>query len=222
MFELPAVVSIRVVFAIFLVALVLCHMLFLFVFPLQKRGWKLVDYAWLSVTAVGLIGAVAQGRQLIATNYMRGIEQARVDWYDPLYGFVLPANREQVACMQFVPSDLMPPEQLKAIQAQQDQYCAWYKQIEQRLTDFGMNVGVVERDKFPAFPAALSPSFAQERRDFESSLSMHNDFMSKRAALEAARERSEDEEMVAVLSPILLAVALALRITKVTGELRLG
>ena len=53
------------------------------------------------------------------------------------------------------------------------------------------------------------------------SVDVYNLVVREHAGLLESQEKSEFERTLAMLSPLLLAVALALRITKVTGEIRL-
>lgn len=49
----------------------------------------------------------------------------------------------------------------------------------------------------------------------------HNTIARKQNELKGAQHRSGFEELLAIFAPVLAVIALALRITKVTGELRL-
>ena len=68
LFRLPPLPNIWVVLLVLVAALVIFHVLFLKLFRLPEVWWKKVDYIWLSMTVLGLIGATSQARQVVATD----------------------------------------------------------------------------------------------------------------------------------------------------------
>ena len=63
----PAGTRLVDVLAIGLVCLAVFHVMFVWwPFRLAKRGWRIVDYVYLMVGGVGLIGNVVQARQAVA------------------------------------------------------------------------------------------------------------------------------------------------------------
>jgi hypothetical protein len=76
----------------------------------------------------------------------------------------------------------------------------------------------------PASAFAGLPQFAKPPSlisDMQSAITTHHDWVAARKAMLATTEKSIRENILSVISPILLALALALRITKVTGEILL-
>jgi hypothetical protein len=199
---------------------VVFYLLLIRVWPLSKDGWRIVDYVWLSAGAVGLIGATSQGRQLVAENVLRTYTQIEKSAYDPLFGYLENPNRDDYLCRKIQPATFRSAEEADRLQEESDRFCAWYREIERILAGIDRE-SVVPRNTFPPSPVVTDRLFQNELEDFERWLNQHNNLRVARLSLEAAAKRSDAEQMLTVFSPLLLALALALRITKVTGERRL-
>lgn len=63
----PLITNIWFVLLVFLLALVIFHVLFL---NRTEIWWNKVDYVWLGITALGLIGAASQARQVVAADLL--------------------------------------------------------------------------------------------------------------------------------------------------------
>jgi hypothetical protein len=60
-FTFPAFTNVWVVLSIFTAEVVLFHLLLVFWLKIGKRGWKIVDYIWLSLAVVGNIRSRRSG-----------------------------------------------------------------------------------------------------------------------------------------------------------------
>lgn len=68
-FSYPIIARPGTMLALFAGFLALLHVLLVVLWPLRLRTWKKVDYVWLGVAALGIIGAAAETRRLIAATY---------------------------------------------------------------------------------------------------------------------------------------------------------
>ena len=61
-FTFPAFTNVWVVSSIFVAKLIFLHAVLVFWLKLGKCAWKIVDYIWLSLAALGIFGAAGQAR----------------------------------------------------------------------------------------------------------------------------------------------------------------
>ena len=69
-FSLPFTASTWTILLIFVVLLIVFDLILVRWLKLGNFAWKIVDYIWLGVGALGLIGAASQSRQITATNFL--------------------------------------------------------------------------------------------------------------------------------------------------------
>ena len=205
------------VFVAFVVFLLLFH-----VFMVKFRNhddifWKRVDYVWLGAAALGILSASAQLNHTVAQSYIENSEAARtVSMYGLLRHFLdgpfwvcLPRNR----------TEFSPPD-FDAIIKEQQELCQQGIELARRLPS-----------KLPDdYPSLESMGYtrigenAKYEPDFgkmiETGAQMYRDQRDRYKGFVAASKPSSWEVIVNTFGPLLLAFALALRITKVSGEIK--
>lgn len=206
---------------LFFVALLVLHVVLVFWLKVGKRGWKLADYYWLGFTAIGLIGASGQARHLVAKN-MEPTAKAHASWeYDRLlYEINFYSADPGVICRTFTPSPLLSEAQHYAVQTQFDAACKWMKDVS-RLVPPKDAGGPLDINTWPGRPTVHNETDQFMQTVFRY-VADYNESVHSRDDIHQKSETSELEDIVTVVSPMFLALALALRITKVTGELRMG
>lgn len=220
----PLTTNLWVFLAFFSIALVLFHIVLVFAaklgMTLGKKGWKKADYYWLGFTALGLFGASSQARHQVAKN-MLPTAASHASWaQDELtheIGFY--AEDPGILCRKFVRSEHSPPlEQFDRVQRQWDDACQWIKRVA-KVIPVKKAAVPIDVASLPAAPAsAETDGFIRTVKGY---VAEYNQALRDRDALRKEAEHSATEATWVVISPVLLALALALRITKVTGELRL-
>ena len=220
---LPFFTSLRVVLLVFIGALAIFHVVLVFMAKLDKNAWKWVDYFWLSFALIGLVGQVAESRRITATGF-RSMSEAklesnfrilrdRIDFY---------ANSEAF-CRQPVRTSSSPPEEeFNRIKLEFDRACEWAKKYASTMPKtvqppFAELLWI----EFPYAQNEASSATKDSMDSIRQSVEEYNLLVREHTGLLQSQEKSEFERTLAMLSPLLLAVALALRITKVTGEIRL-
>lgn len=206
----------------FVSALMVFHWLLVFVWPLDRIGlkplgkWgsKIVDYVWLLSGSTALAATAFQARQMLSTDMLRSLESLVNSSVDEAKYSSNPKFYDGLLCRKFERSELSPPEeQFKRIQKEYDDACAWANQISKRIED---DIG-----DLPKPPVATDPSIPATEQEMYDGFKTHNTIAQKRQALRDASNRSESEKLFVIIAPVLAVLALALRITKVTGELRI-
>ena len=216
--RLPVTASTGWILGVFTFSLLVFHVVFLKLYPLTKVGWKRIDYVWLGIAALGLIAATAEVRRLVAGNLVAGERAYMAGAYDRLRDRIRFLTGP-VVCRQFVRSEWSPPN-LDEIQREYDRACALAQQLSRTLSEEGPS-------DMTSLKAAARSSFTDRALNdmFEDVDRSAEDYLKAKQRVDeferASRERSAAEETLAISAPLLLAIALALRITKITGEIRL-
>lgn len=197
---------------------ILFHVLFLKVWRLNIKQWKLVEYAWVLFAFLSAIGLVDESRRFQAEVRVMS-ERAEMEralasvenWFE---------NYQAFACEDV--SFSLPEHDPKL------QSCVAFGTA---ATDLMLiqNTG----DEIPIIPPALAngldaaldviegnPLPGEERDIRDARIA---DYMAARAnylETQAATQRSELQQGLILLVPFLFSIAIALKVTKVTGEYR--
>ena len=205
------------VFAFFLSLLVLMHLVLVLWLKLSDQAWKRIDYAWLALAALGLLSASAQADHFLSRRYLDTFERPRTEsaykWLrsaiDTYPGLCAPRNRTAAS----------PPDFDAMVQEQQS-LCNRAKEIAARMpSKVTPPFPTLEQTGYEAFDQKVKyetwyVQFVTDAAEqYRQQQNRYNEFV-------AATVLSDAEEIMTVLGPFLLAFALALRITKVTGDIR--
>jgi hypothetical protein len=123
---------------------------------------------------------------------------------------------------KFSPPEAEFNETQKEYEKEYDEACAWAKDLSARLNHLD-RWSVIDLDSLPKPPPAMQESnIPKVEQEIFDDFKLHNEIARRRQALLIAQKRSGSEENLVILAPLFAVVALALRLTKVTGEIRLG
>lgn len=209
----------RFAFVSLFVAYTAFHVALICVFKLGKRGWKIVDYFWLAFASLALLGASGQARKSVAAEHMRGEEILTSRYYDDVLRYARDYGRGGIACREFVRSEWSPaPRQFVESQQEYDSACSWFKKVEAMLPK--RSIGVLSISSLPPKPA-VSGDLSSIFRAFDDQITLFNSAEQRRARVQEAARTSALEKGLTLLTPWLTALALGLRLAKVTGELHL-
>ncbi len=197
---------------------VLLHALLVYGHPLSDAGWRRVDYIWLAGAVLSLLGMSADARQqwielrkpiseqlhLGSVDYLRdSFLVLRIFPCHVEFGRTGPAGGDRVGTA-----------------AQYEAYCRWLTETEQVMDRLFRNRSKIDlvmfagNEAFSGLPVAAEtmPRLAKIAMEYNRTLDELNHW--------ASLDASGTESLVRTVSPILLSFALALRITKVTGQIR--
>jgi len=186
-------------------------------FLLSSIRWKQIDYIWLTVAFFGIVVSVSENRAILA--------EKRLPMARYLFDFALRqvidvanAGTSEAICRKFViPEASPPPEVIAQKQRELDAQCAWFKKVVEalktRTKDSTSRIDVVQMVGPP-------PTGGDEHAYswLEQSITQYNETLEDIEELEKAKGGSNIELLFRLLGPLLIAFALALRITKVAGE----
>ena len=221
---MPLSASPRVVLGVFAALLIGFDILLVRCLKLGKVAWKRVDYIWLGVGALGLIGAVGQVRMASASAQLTMQESRAAAALNLVKGLAeLYAKDPGAICRTFVRSEYSPPpEEFQRAQNEYDAACAWAKQMTDNLAKRASSPPEpIDRASLPSRPVVSDGGLRDMFRGLDNQFEYFEQNMDAYRALREKSQQTPIEQGLVFLGPFLLAAALAVRITKVTGEIAL-
>ncbi len=172
----PAAASYGWVVGVFFLSLALFHGIMVYWLKIGKRGWKIVDYIWVSLAGLGLIGTVGQVRQTMAVVVSQRFDQLAPIVYDPAR-FFLDWYKEGngPACRTFVPSEWSPPkEQFDRTQKEYDRVCAWFKDTTANIPVI-VPIQPIDLSTLLPEPVVTDVDLNRQLEEFRQALVKHNE-----------------------------------------------
>ena len=207
----------KYIFLAFIFFLLLLHLVLIKVGKFSDIFWKKVDYVWLAAAVLGLYASSTQLNHALAKSYIENGEALRtVSSYNGLHRFL---NGELWVC---TPSQLTAysPPNFDAIVRERIALCKQARDVARRLPK-------ALPDDYPSLESmgyvriGEHAKYDQEfGRVIETWAGMYRDQRSRYMTLVAASKPTSTELTVNLFGPVVLAFALALRITKVSGEIK--
>jgi hypothetical protein len=205
-------------FLLFFVGLLLLAHLLVFPRNLSKKSWKKVDFIWLGIAAIGLITLTGEVRVTIAKRWIEYDRYPAVWRFEELKSKFAYADNSYY-CMELIRTEYSP-DNFDELVIQIRARCSWVKEVHKTLSLFDADtLPLIGMDMFPEV-TFTDPYLLETVNNIKIAVSDYSDFRESTLNTIAMTESSELEETVFYWSPFLLAIALALRIAKVSGELR--
>ena len=199
---------------IFIGSLVAFHLSLVWPRNLSKRGWKVVDYIWVSVALLGLFAAVATSRKTSA-EALKYWANGRVEAEQ---SFLRSALKSGAHCRTFVRSEYSPPEpEYSRLLKGANEQCEWFKRANEKLSDSITAKNAIRPDILNVPPPRFGDDFPITH--FEQALGRYNEAVVDFNRLNESTQNTPSETGLAIFGPLLFAIAIALRLAKVTGEL---
>jgi hypothetical protein len=199
--------------SVFVALLVIFDLILVRWLKIDAIAWKRVDYIWLCAAAVGLIGTSMDARRVLAEA---AIDNRRIDrelaYAEVLYNVKFMTG--PAVCRTFTRREYSPSN-FDQIQAEYDAVCKFARESAlptkppETLTEFHM----------ASRPSTSNEVLLDIFKDLDRALARYRTADSEyHGTVDMAKRRGADLALITI-SPILVTLALALRITKVTGEL---
>lgn len=202
-------------FVIFLAWLAVFHLTLVWPRNLSTRGWKFVDYIWVSVALLGLFAAVATTRKTTAEGLIY-LAEGRVEAEK---GFLRSALNAGAVCRTFSRTEFSPPEpEYNRLQKGFEEQCHWFKQANEKLAESLALKEVIRPEVLNVPPPRFGDDFPVTQ--FEQTLSRYNEAVVEFDSLNAATGSTDLERLLILFGPLFFAIAIALRLAKISGELR--
>ena len=182
--------------------------------------WKRIDYFWLVMAFVGLVGIVQKNRELMSNRF---IETSQTQVFNSYKWLLSSAEFGQsgAICRAFIRTEFSPPkEQIEKTQREFDTQCLWFKDVLSKLKsgkDTEYSNRIVNPSEMMDCPKAGDEWAC---KSFYERLTDYNNAVLTRDQLQAGSKLSNFEITLQIFAPFLIAIALALRVTKVTWEVK--
>lgn len=179
--------------------------------PRTLLQWKKTDYVWLSLSAFGLFGLLANNRILLSSNYLETcnayIELCSKD--------IRRVISDEYLCWKF-----QPYEEDDIIQKEFDSICKWretyYNRIDSLLNEqIKVKVGELK------IPSINEDALKNRIFYLTYYITEYNDCIDRKQILTANINHNECEDVLSALSPFFLIIGLSIRFTKTLGEISL-
>jgi len=205
------------ILASFLLLLLVLHLVLVFWMKLGDVAWKRVDYVWLGTAVLGLLTASAQAEHFLSKRYLEIFEGPRTESaYQLLRGEI---DTNQI-CLPRRRSAASSALNFDERNQEQEALCKRGKEIASKMPKYitepfppleqtgyeSLGIEAKYETGYVKGVEYAAEQYRQQQRSYVESLS--------------AGKLSSAEETIIVLGPLFLAFALALRITKVTGDIR--
>lgn len=209
----PWTARLGVMIPVFVVLLVVFDLLFVRWLKFGKQAWKRIDYFWLGFATLGLIGAVTQARIYAAKEqlsfYQTRVEVSLQTLRSVVAGY---ADPQGFACQP----TFSPAPEYRSV-------CEWDRTLDRWLESRPVPFQQpIEEKDIGTRPALTAPDPTDIVNEIFNQISVYNQDAQVVVDLQKKAQQTEDEERFGLAYPFWLVVALALRITKVTGELKLA
>ena len=197
----------------------LCHVLFVWLFPLEDVTWKRLDYLWMFAAALGVLASSGKAARFIAENQLKNFQEPiTITSYELLRGDIR-SGADGSACTMFHRSADSPPDFGERVKEQQ-LLCERYKKLDAEMPESVeppfkplKELGFVPLTGNPQYVTASFDVANRDAAEYE-----HN--REQYAEIAEKTKSSKWENAYLAMGPLLLAVAVALRITKTSGEIR--
>jgi hypothetical protein len=200
-------------------ATLLCHALFLWLFPLGEVNWKRVDYIWLFAATLGVLASSGKAARFIAENQLENFQEpVTITSYDLLRADIK-SGVAGLECVVLRRSAESPPDFEERVKEQQAM-CEQYKKLDAQMPKSieppfkpVKELGFVPLTGNPEYVSAPFEVVNRDAEEYERNREMYDEITEK-------TKSSKWENAYLAMGPLLLAVAVALRITKTTGEIQ--
>lgn len=188
--------------------------------PLGKVGWKRIDYIWLAIAALGVIGQAGNVRMKLFSQVK---ETARARSQNALLDLKQQANFAvgPSVCRTFIKTENTSPNS-DEVQREYNVACSELTRLTADIRTAGIDrkVGFLV-DLDPLNKKTTDKQLLATIQDLEKSHSRFTESITEVNNIEDKTHMTDTEFVLLFLSPYLLVMAIALRITKVTGEIRI-
>jgi hypothetical protein len=208
------------VLAVFVAALALFHAVLIWVWPLGRVGWKRIDYVWLLFGMIGVLAGVQAVRQELAEGLLPEAEEfVRFEGASILDR--VGAGASPAICRTLEPFEPVPrDEEVERRQREFDEVCAWFRTARQRVAGGLPAERPLTLERLGGDPVPLGTEFSIVA-GLEEAVGRYNRARDTLDRLTREADQSAAEATLGAIGPFLIAIALALRMTKVTGELQM-
>jgi hypothetical protein len=224
---MPATANLLVVICVGLGFFLVFYLVFVRWLRIGKVAWKRMDYIWLGVASIGLIGSVGQVRILVALAQLDMSEKRAMSSFSVARRLIGQyASSPGVVCRKFIRTEFSPPpKEMEKTQKEYDLVCEWLQKIHSAIQEQSIRLASppkrIDWTVLPPRPKVTGAELNSILRDIDSQVAYFDEDLYTYEHVRELSKRTELENTFVVLGPSLLAVAIAIRFAKVSGEIAL-
>lgn len=191
---------------------------FLLVYPnnLSKKQWKKVDYIWISLTGIGLIGATSNVELFLSKSRAEMASDQIPFQYKYLSSFLQPEGSPTV-CRHFM-REANSPNNFDSVVQDFDRACEWSKIVYQIVSEIDTNdYRQIDKTRIPHLDTESNKWYKEV---IIHNINKYNEIIKEKEGNQS-RINSNSGINLMFLAPIFLILGISIRITKVSGEIRL-
>lgn len=204
----------------FLISTFIFHLLFIYIWKFDEKWWKRTDYAWLLIGILGLFPVIQKAKSVLAgaDNYMC---EGRASGELYTLRLIINSGTGPAFCRSFTRTE-WSPKNLDEIQVEYDRACDFFRyatasiDTNGTLVDPNLILSVMSKR-----PSSNDTMIKDVYRDIDSIVLRYSNLYALSVASRKEMQTYDFDPFLTVISPFCLAIAFALRLSKVTGELRL-
>lgn len=194
----------------------LFHMFFIFLWPLSNATWKKVDYIWVGLAAVGVISLSIDLRHVVASKW-ENIEHGRASIFFDITKSMVTNPMSSYECRYGNDHSDKDSEdfEIEFIKA-----CNWLIAVSVRME--GLDFSSIPELSAKDFPTVDFNGYGLNDRPewFFQMLTNYGQDRDRYVRTVKMKSPSPWESNLNFFAPFVLCLGIALRLTKVTGELR--
>jgi hypothetical protein len=190
--------------------------IFVKLFPLNSVQWKKVDYWWLSLSAIGLVGLLAENRMAFGK---RDLYQCDSRIY--IFSRAIQSDlNSQWICMKFQKTEYNL-DYFDKTQKEFEIVCQWANDVFPTI-DSLLNSKISIKSNQLAIPKDIDDNQLKDYLvSIHNNVEEYNSYISNRQIIEDNTHSKEWEDFIRILAPLTLIIGLAIRFTKTIGEINL-
>lgn len=201
--------------AMFVLLIIIFH-IYVYIAKPNARFLKKVDYWWLAFSSLSLFGAVYAQKQLYADNIISRSNLTTKSDIN-LLKKEISFQRNYVCNTPWVEPKFPDPDAITRYKTR-NEACEWFKKLDENANKEGITFQDVIDVAGEPVPEKLSQ---WENNEINELVIISKKQINENGNIHSEFNRSFPEEIIIFIFPYILVFALALRITKVTGELRI-
>jgi len=208
-------------FCLLIFLLVLFDILFIRILKFDKIAWKRTDYVWLSIAALSLVSLSFQVRSWLAEQQAELAKIQAKTHFSLLLNYIGPQEPPRYICRIFM-KDWYSTANFEEVQKEYDQICEWNRQLLKNLHKLSDDcLPKIEYNNIKPPITPIDPILREYLDTIKTYLNDYNKLRREYFNLKKKSLKNNFEEILFYIWPVLICVALALRITKVRGEIKL-
>lgn len=223
----PETTSILAFLLVFAPALLICHKLLLPRLGHNEIAWQRIDYVWIGLAIFGLIGTVQNNRSEMASNFVSVWNERATNSLLHAHSIAESYSKpDSHLCTKGERSKSSPPPDIfDAIERDYANACDWFRSLRSilptSLNDIPSDFAFSSLPTPPQLysPAASAP--AEAINDLRNTISQLLEAETQIKAHQGEIAHPDLFRAAHFFGPFVLAIALAIRLTKVTAEIRI-